>query len=177
MNRTIALTTGILAALLGAYQCWRAVRLLHIASIYSEVLRLLGRLLENYTTPFHRFVVWLNAEAALAVGGALALLLGAAMMFARRPIAPTLIVSGSAIVIAHTGIGWVVATRMIHRFYAVGAHDAGLYWFDTPNRPAVVMLSFILPVIGAVLALLPATRRSLRGDPAGGSPPGVVEAD
>ncbi|CAM4358078.1 hypothetical protein MB901379_04896 [Mycobacterium basiliense] len=154
-NRASATTAGFVALIVGGYQLWNASELLQIASFYWAVLGPLGHGFEEYTRPFHHFVAWLNAEAALSAAAGIALLLGAVLVCARNPFGPRLLAGGCVVVFVHTGIGWVVAARMLSRFAAVGAYDEGLLWFHTPSRLAIIVLAFVLPVIAAYLALWP----------------------
>ena len=163
MNRAIPMAAGILAFVAGAYQGWSIPRLLHTASTYSETLR--G--LEDYTTSFHAFVVWLTTEAAAAAIAALALILGGAMVLAGKSLGRGFIVVGCAIAIIHSCVGWMVATSMLHWFAEIGADDYGLLWFNMPSRAAIVLLSIVVPVITVILVLLPATRRWCQGIPTG----------
>jgi hypothetical protein len=155
MNRAIPMAAGILALFAGAYQAWCTSQLLHTASTYSDSLR--G--LEFYTTSFHSFVVWLTTEAAASAVAALALILGGAMVLARKSLGRGFIIVGCVVAVAHTGVGWVIATNMLHWFAEIGANDYGLLWFNMPSRLGIVLYALALPVITAILAWLPATRR------------------
>jgi hypothetical protein len=163
MNRTIPMVAGILALVGGAYQAWCIPKLLHTASIYSETLR--G--LELYTTSFHRFVVWLTTEAAMSVVAALALILGGAMVLAAKSLGRGLIIIGCLIAVVHTGAGWVIVNNMLHRFAEIGAEDYAFLWFNMPSALAIAWLSLAVPVITAMLTLLPATRRWCQASPTG----------
>ena len=72
--------------------------------------------------------------------------------------------SGWVVVVAHTGIGWVVATNMLRWFVGVGANDYGLLRFNTLSKLAIVVLSLVGPGVAVVFALHPPTRRWSRGD-------------
>ena len=163
MNRAIPMAAGILAFIAGAYQLWCIPRLLHTRSTYSETLR--G--LEDYTTSFHAFVVWLTTEAAAAAVAAIALILGGAMVLTGKSLGRGFVIAGCAITIIHTSVGWMIATSMLHWFAEIGADDYGLLWFNIPSRPAIVLLSIVVPAVTVILALLPATRRWCQGIPAG----------
>jgi hypothetical protein len=155
MNRAIPMAAAILALVAGAYQAWCTSHLLHTASTYSDSLR--G--LEFYTTSFHSFVVWLTSEAVASVVAALALILGGAMVLARNSLGRGFIIVGCVVTVVHTGVGWVIATNMLHWFMEIGADDYGFLWFNMPSKLAIVLLSLAVPVITLILALLPATRR------------------
>jgi hypothetical protein len=153
-----------LALVVGGYQAWVAFQLTDVASTYSDGLDFLVRGDTHYTTAFHDFVVWLRAEAALSGGAAIALLIGAVLLVVRRAAGRRLIVLGWVVVVAHTGIGWVVATKMLRWFVEIGADDYGLLRFNTPSKLAIVVLSLVGPVVAVVFALHPPTRRWSRGD-------------
>jgi hypothetical protein len=155
MNRAIPMTAGILALAAGAYQAWCIPQLLHTASTYSDSLK--G--LEQYTTSFHAFAVWLTTEAAASAVAALALILGGAMVLAGRSLGRGFVIIGCVIALVHTGVGWVTANNMLHWFAEIGADDFAFLWFNMPSRLAIVLLSLVVPVITAILTLLPATRR------------------
>jgi membrane-bound metal-dependent hydrolase YbcI (DUF457 family) len=120
----------------------------------------------HYTTAFHDFVVSLRTEAALSGAAAIALFVGAVLLVVRKAAGRRLMVLGCVVVVAHTGIGWVVATKMLRWFVEIGADDYGLLWFNTPSKLAIVVLSFVAPAVTVILALHPATRRWCRGDSA-----------
>jgi hypothetical protein len=166
MNRAIAITAAIIALLVGGYQVWVAFQLSHVASTYSDDLDFLVRGDTHYTKAFHDFVVWLHAEAALSGSSAIALLIGAVLLLVRKAAGRWLTVLASVVVVAHTSVGWVVATKMSHWFVEIGADDYGTLWFKIPSRLAIVVLSFLAPVVAVILALHPATRRWCRSDPA-----------
>jgi hypothetical protein len=160
MNRAIPIVAGIMALVAGAYQAWCTSQLLHTASTYSDSLR--G--LEFYTTSFHSFAVWLTTEAAASAVAALALILGGAMVLARKSLGRGLIIVGCVVAVAHTGVGWVIATNMVHWFVEIGANDYGFLWFNMPSRLAIVLLALAVPVITVILALHPATGQWCRAD-------------
>jgi hypothetical protein len=166
MNRAGGITAGVLALIVGGYQAWAAYRLMDVASTYSDGLDFLVRGDTHYTTAFHDFVVWLHTEAALSGAAAIALLIGAVLLLVRKAAGWRLIVLGCVVVVAHTGVGWVVATKMLRWFIEIGAYDYGLLWFNTPSKLAIVVLSFVAPVVAVVLALHPATRQWCRADSA-----------
>jgi hypothetical protein len=172
MNRAIPMAAGILAFIAGADQVWSIPRLLHTASTYSETLR--G--LEDHTTSFHAFVVWLTTKAAASAVAALALILGGAMVLAGKSLGRGLIIAGCAITIVHASVGWMVASSMLHWFAEIGADDYGLLWFNMPSRPAFVLLSIVVPTVTVILALLPATRRWCQGIPTGAAAAETVAA-
>jgi hypothetical protein len=155
MNRTIPTSAGILALFAGAYQAWCIPRLLHTASTYSDTLK--G--LELYTTNFQHFVVWLTTEAAMSLVAALALVLGGGMLLAGKSLGRGFVIVGCVIAVVHIGVGWVIVNRMLHWFAEIGAEDYAFLWFNMPSRLAIVLLSLVVPVITAILTLLPATRR------------------
>jgi hypothetical protein len=155
MNRAIPMAAGILALFAGAYQAWCIPRLLHTASTYSDTLK--G--LELYTTNFQHFVVWLTTEAAMSLVAALALVLGGGMLLAGKSLGRGFIIVGCVIAGLHIGVGWVIVNRMLHWFAEIGAEDYAFLWFNMPSRLAIVLLSLVVPVITAILTLLPATRR------------------
>jgi len=159
MNRTIPMTAGILALASGAYQAWCVPQLLHAASTYSEILR--G--LEQYTTSFHAFAVWLTTEAAASIVAALALILGGAMVLAGKSLGRAFVVVGCVIAFVHTGVGWVMANDMLHWFAEIGGDDSAFPWFNMPSMLAIGLLSVIVPVIAAILVLQPATRQWCQG--------------
>jgi hypothetical protein len=163
MNRVIPMTAGILALIAGAYQAWCIPQLLHTASTYSDSLS--G--LEQYTTSFHAFTAWLTTEAAASAVAALALILGGAMVLAGKSLGRGFVIVGCVIAVVHTGVGWVTATNMLHWFTEIGADDYAFLWFNMPSRLAIVLLSLAVPVITAILTLLPATRRWCRRIPTG----------
>jgi hypothetical protein len=162
MNRAIPMAAGVLALIAGAYQAWCTPQLLHTASTYSDTLR--G--LELYTTNFHHFVVWLTTEAAASLVAALALILGGGMVLAGKSLGRGFIIAGCVIAVVHTGVGWVIVNNMLHGFAEIGAEDYAFLWFNMPSRLAIVLLSLMVPVITAMLTLLPATRRWCQGIPA-----------
>jgi hypothetical protein len=172
MNRAIPMAAGILAFIAGAYQVWSIPRLVHTASTYSGTLR--G--LEDHTTSFHAFVVWLTTEAAASAVAALALILGGAMVLAGKSLGRGLIIAGCAIIIVHASVGWMIASSMLHWFAEIGADDYGLLWFSMPSRPAIVLLSIVVPTVTVILALLPATRRWCQGIPTGAAAAETVAA-
>jgi hypothetical protein len=159
MNRVIPMAAGILALVAGAYQAWFTLHVLHTASTYSDSLK--G--LEFYTTSFHSFVVWLNAEAVASAVAALVLILGGAMVLAGKSLGRGFIIVGCVLTVAHTGVGWMIATNMLHWFADIGANEYGFLWFDIPSRLAIVLLALAVPVITVILVLLPATRQWCRG--------------
>jgi hypothetical protein len=165
MNRAIPMAAGILAFVAGAYQGWSIPRLLHTASTYAETLR--G--LEDYTTSFHAFVMWLTTEAVASAIAALALILGGAMVLAGMPLGRGFVIVGCAIAVIHSCVGWMIATSMLHWFAEIGADDYGLLWFNIPNRSAIVVLSIVVPVVTVILAMLPATRRWCQETPEAGA--------
>jgi hypothetical protein len=175
MNRAIPMAAGTLALVAGAYQAWCIPKLLHTASFYSDTLRRL----ELYTTSFHRFVVWLTTEAAMSVVAALALILGGGMVLAGKSLGRRLITIGCLIAVVHTGVGWVVVDNMQRRFAEIGAEDYAFLWFNMPSRLAIVVLSVAVPVVTAMLTLLPATRRWCQGTPTGtlATEPGAAQTD
>jgi hypothetical protein len=176
MNRAIPMAASILALVAGAYQAWCIPMLLHTASTFSDTFT--GH--ELYTTSFHRFVVWwLTIEAALSFVAALALILGGGMVLAAKSLGRGFIIIGCLIAVVHTGVGWVIVNNTLHRFAEIGAEDSAFLWFNALSRPAIVLLLVAVPVISAMLALLPATRRWCRGTPTGAvtTETGVAQAD
>ena len=157
MKREIAIAAAVLASLAGLYQGWFAIQLPNLASRYSDATK--G--LEQYTMSLVHFVVWLRIEAALSAGAAVALILGGVMMLTRKPVGRTLVLAGCPVVIAHTGVGWVVAARMLQWFTEMGATEEGLRWFDTPSNLTIALLALALPVITWLLVLVPGTRRQV----------------
>ena len=157
MKREFAIVAAVLALLAGVYQFWLAIQLPNLASRYSYATK--G--LEHYTMSLVHFVVWLRVEAALSAVAALALTLGGVTMLARKPSGRTLVVGGCLVVIAHTGVGWMVAAKMADWFTEVGATEEGLRWFDTPSARTIVLLSLAVPVITVLLVLLPGARRQV----------------
>ena len=155
MKREIAIVVAVLALLAGLYQGWSAIQLPNLASRYSDATK--G--LEHYTTSLVHFVVWLRVEAALSAGAAVALILGGVMMLTRKPVGRTLVVVGCLVVVAHTGVGWLVAATMLQWFTEMGATEEGLRWFDNPSKLTIVLLALALPIITGLLVLLPGTRR------------------
>jgi hypothetical protein len=175
MNRAIPMAAGILALVAGANQAWWIPELLHTASIYSDILR--G--IELYTTSFQRFGVWLTTEAAVSFVAALALILGGGMVLAAKSLGRGFIIIGCLIAVVHTGVGWVIVNNMLHRFAEMGAEDYAFLWFNMSSRLVIVLLSVAVPVITAMLTLLPATRRWCQGTPAGAltTEPGAAQTD
>jgi hypothetical protein len=155
MNRAIPMAAGILALVAGVYQALCTSQLLHIASTYRDSL--MG--LELYTTSFHSFVVWLTTEAAASAIAALALILGGTLVLARKSLGRGFILVGCVVTVAHTGVGWVIATNMLHWFVELGVNDYGFLWFNMPSKLAIILLALAVPVITVILTLLPATRR------------------
>jgi hypothetical protein len=175
MNRAIPMAAGILALVAGAYQAWCIPKLLHIASIYSDTLKSL----ELYTTNFHRFVVWLTTEAAVSLVASVALILGGGMVLAGKSLGRGFVVIGCLMVVVHTGVGWVIVNNMLHWFAEIGGEDYAFLWFNMPSMLAIVLLSLAVPVITAMLTLLPATRRWCQGAVAGavGTEAGGAQTD
>ena len=163
MNRAIPMAAGILALVAGAYQGWYIPMLLHTAKIFS--VDITGP--ELYTTSFHRFVVWLTTEAVVSFVAALALILGGGMVIAAKSLGRGFIIIGCLIAVVHTGVGWVIVSNMLHRFAEIGAEDYASLWFHMSSRLVIVPPMVALPVITAMLTLLPATRRWCRGTPTG----------
>jgi len=155
------MAAGIVALAAGAYQAWCVPQLLHAASMYSDILR--G--LEYYATSFHGFAVWLTTEAAASIVAALALILGGAMVLAGKSLGRGFVVVGCVIAVVHTGVGWVIANNMLHWFAEIGGDDYAFPWFNLPSRLTIALLSVIVPVIAAILVLLPATQRWCQGIP------------
>ncbi|MGZ4577486.1 MAG: hypothetical protein ACXVX1_07150 [Mycobacterium sp.] len=151
-----------MAMVVGGYQLWFASRCLHTAATNSDGIGFLVQGHEHYPMTFHNFNLWLNGEAALSVMGGAALIAGAVLAGIRKAVGLKVIVGGCLAVIAHTGVGWIVATKMIHWFVLIGADDYGLLWFDAPNRAAIVVLSFALPAVAAVIALVSGDRARRR---------------
>lgn len=156
-NRAFGNVVAFVALLLGAYQAWTAVELPDLAATFAYATK--G--LEHYTMSLVHFVVWLRVEAALSAVAALALILGGAMVFTRKRAGRNLVTLGCLLVVAHTGIGWVVATRMLYWFREMGAAEEGFRWFDTPISPVPTALSLAVSVVIGILVLHPATRRRL----------------
>jgi hypothetical protein len=163
MNRAIPMATGILALVAGAYQAWCIPLLLHTATIFS--VNLTGPELD--TTSVHRFVAWLTTEAVVAFVAALALILGGGMVIAAKSLGRVFIIIGCLIAVVHTGVGWVIVNNMLHRFAEIGAEDYASLWFNMPSRLFIALPLVAVPVITAMLALLPATRRWCQRTPTG----------
>jgi hypothetical protein len=164
MNRAIPMAAGILALVAGAYQVGCIPLLLHTASIYSDTFT--GP--ELFTTSFHRFVVWwLTTEAAVSFVAALALILGGGMVIAAKSLGRGFIIIGCLMAVVNTGVGWVIVNNIMHRFAEIGAEDYAFQWFNMPGRLVIVLPLVAVPVITAMLALLPATRRWCHGTPTG----------
>jgi len=157
MNCAIVIVAAVLALLAGAYQVWFAIQLPDHASTYSYATK--G--LEHYTMSLDHFVAWLRAEAALSAAAALALILGGWMMLTRTPVGRIFVIVGCLVVIVHTGVGWVVATKLLPWFTEMGATEEGFRWFNTPSKHAIVLLSLAVPVITGLVVLLPGARRQV----------------
>jgi hypothetical protein len=157
MNRAIAITAAILALVTGLDQAWLAIQLPELAATYSNATK--G--LEHYTLSLVHFVVWLRVEAALSAVAAVTLIFGAWMLLTRKPVGRTLVIAGCLVVIGHTGVGWVVAARMVYWFTEMGAAAESFRWFDTSSKLAIAPLSLGLPAITGTLLLHPNVRRLL----------------
>jgi hypothetical protein len=173
MNRAIPMAAGILALVAGAYQAWCIPKLLHTASIYSDTLKSL----ELYTESFHRFVVWLTTEAVVSLVAALALILGGGMVLAGMSLGRKFVIVGCLIALVHTGVGWVIVNNMLHWFAEIGGEDYAFLWFNMPSVLGIVLLSLAVPVITALLTLLPATRRWCQPTGAVTTEAGAAQAD
>jgi hypothetical protein len=158
MRRTLAIATGGLALISGAYALWCALRLRRIASTYSNGIGFLVHGHPHYSMTFRNYYLWLNGEAALAGVGGVGLIAGAVLAAKRRAAGLTVMIGGCAVIIAQTTVGWIVATKMIRWFAEIGADEYGVLWFNLPNKPTIVALSFVLPVTAAVLALIAGAR-------------------
>ncbi|MEE6179074.1 hypothetical protein [Mycobacterium sp. 050134] len=158
MRRSLPRAAAFLAVPVGAYQLWFASRHWQIASIYSTGIGFLVQGHSHYPMTFHNFYLWLYGEAALSILGGLALIVGAVLIVRRSAAGAWWIVGGCAVVVAHTAVGWVVASKMVRWFAYVGADDYGLLWFNSPNRLVVVGVSFALPATAAALALTSGAR-------------------
>ena len=172
MTRLVVTLTGILALVAGVYQVWVAFRLLHIEPIYAGALGSLPGYsrypgVKHYETVLHLFVWWPTAEVVLAAVGALALVLGASLVLIRKSAGRRLIIFGCLVVIVHTVCGWALATWFIR----AGASDIAALWFNTPSKRVIIALSLATPGVALAFAMLPATRRWCRKDPAGAAMP------
>jgi hypothetical protein len=172
MTRSVVTLTGILALAAGVYQVWVAFRLLHIEPIYAGALGSLPGYsrypgVKHYETVLRLFVWWPTTEVLLAAAGALALVLGASLVLIRKSIGRRLIIFGCLVVIVHTVCGWALATWFIR----AGASDIAALWFNTPSKRVIVAASLAAPGVALFLALLPATRRWCRKDPANAPTP------
>lgn len=150
----LAVTASILALLSGVYQVWRGVKLANEAATYSEMFD--G--FQHYTMSFEYFCAWLRLETGMSGVATVILLIGAICVLARVSVGRWLVVAGGAVIIQHTIIGWAATIEMHHWFVLVGAGDDGQILLEAPNVPVIVLLSFVSPVVNAILVWLPATR-------------------
>jgi hypothetical protein len=160
MNRAGGITAGVLALAVGGYQAWVTFQLTDVASILSGSL---GSIARFYGWGAYEPVLaaWPTVEVVLSAVAALVLVIGALMVLAGKSIGRRLIIAGCVIVVAHTSIGWAVAAWFVH----LGSSAVASLWFDTPSKLAIVVLSFVAPIVAVISALHPAMRRSCRGDP------------
>lgn len=171
MTRVVVAITAILALAAGGYQTWVAFQLLHIEPIYAGALGALPAYsrypgVKHYETVLRLFVWWPTAEVVSAATAALALVLGASLVLIRKSIGRRLIIFGCLVVIVHTVAGWSLATWFIR----AGASDIASLWFNTPSKRVIITLSLATPAVALAFALLPATRRWCRNDPAAAAP-------
>ena len=156
------MTASILALVAGAYQAWCIPQLLHAPRRPTRTAS--GpRAVDDEFPCFHRVADHrggsdrrrsARADPRRRHG-------------ARRSPRPRFVIIGCVIAVVHTGVGWVPADNMLHWFAEIGADDYAFLWFNMPSRLASVLLSLVVPVITAILTLLPATRRWCRRIPTG----------
>ncbi|CAM2915975.1 hypothetical protein BST27_11425 [Mycobacterium intermedium] len=150
----LAVTASILALSSGGYQVWRGLKLADLAVTYSEEYYPARR----YTMSLDFFSLWLDLEAGLSLFAAILVVFGVVCVLVRKSLGRWLVLVGGAIAIGHTIIGCVATARTHHWFVFFGDEAAGWRWFNTPNVPVMILLSFVVPVIAAGLLWLPAAR-------------------
>lgn len=149
----VAISTVVLALLLGGYHGWQAVRMWRLATWYRDGVT--GVAVRALTGTHQLFV-----EATLAGIAAAALILGAALLLGCRPIGRACLLAGCVTTIGYAGLNAMVTATLVNFWTEIGGADSPeTITSYHQSRPTLVVLSVLASVLLAVLVLLPAARR------------------